>query len=98
MSKSDREICEAATDGYRWLVGENPCDEYVSEQQPGISEFITHFNQHKVTQMLDDLEAKDKRIEELEGALMAFIDTCDSGYDEDGCFSEDYSKAKDALK
>lgn len=116
MSKSDREICEAATDGpwdrdygnsdssggCQWEIAGN-AEIHYSYHSEGMQEnadadYIARFNPEKITQMLDELEAKDKRIEELEGALMAFIDTCDSGYDVDGCFIEDYSKAKDALK
>ena len=93
MSDLDREICGEATDGgwYDHFVDSKGrtfvvSDSYdpddpvcVVDTDPNAA-YIAHFNPQKVTQMLDELEAKDKRIEELESALRVTLSFCPSGY------------------
>ena len=72
--KKDLEICEAATDGYRWLAGDNPCDEYVGEQQPAIAAFIDHFKQARVMELLEAESERDELKEKLRYWVTMYYD------------------------
>ena len=69
MSEADRKICAMAAEH---------CS--VEEYYENKAVFTHHFNRQKVTDMLDELAAKDKRIEELEASLRLTLSFCPSGY------------------
>jgi len=53
-----------------WFRIDKAGEEKISDKEANCNgDYIARFNPQKVTKMLDDLEAKDKRIEELEKVM-----------------------------